>query len=320
MATRKAKSYLGIDVSKQQLEVAVHESNYHFRCPNKTTAFADLIVELIAWRPARIVLEATGGLERPVVAALHAAGLPVVVINPRQVRDFAKALGQLAKTDRLDARILAHFAAVIKPPLRPLKSSDEQELDALAGRRGQLVGILAAEKNRLGSAATDTVREEIEAHIDWLEDRIAVLDQQLKKSLKRSAHWQRLDHIFQSVPGIGSVVSLALLAELPELGKLNRQQISALVGVAPLNRDSGKQRGTRHIYGGRARVRCLLYMAALTATRCNPVIKAFYQQLRARHKLYKVAIVACMRKLLTIINVMVRDNRTWKFNDAPVSP
>ncbi len=167
-------------------------------------------------------------LERPVVAALHAAGLPVVVINPRQVRDFAKALGHLAKTDRLDARVLAHFAAVIKPPLRPLKSTDEQGLDALMGRRGQLVGILAAEKNRLGSAATDTVREEIEAHIDWLEDRIAGLDQQLKKSLKRSAHWQRRDHIFQSVPGIGSVVSLALLAELPELGKLNRQQISAL--------------------------------------------------------------------------------------------
>src|SRR6266446_1472236 len=190
MATRKAKSYIGVDVSKQQLEVVVHKSDYHFRCPNKTTAFPDLIVELIALRPARIVLEATGGLERPVVAALHAAGLPVVVINPRQVRDFAKALGQLAKTDRLDARVLAHFAAAIKPPLRPIKSADEVELDALVGRRRQLVEMLTAEKNRRGSAATDTVREEIKEHIDWLEERIAELDEQLQALLKSSSLWQ----------------------------------------------------------------------------------------------------------------------------------
>ena len=319
MASRKAKSYIGIDVSKKLLEVAVHESDYHFRCANKASAFGELIAELLSLRPARIVLEATGGLEIPVVAALHAAGLPVVVINPRQVRDFAKALGQLAKTDRLDAKVLAHFGAAIQPPLRPIKSAEELELDALFGRRGQLVEILAGEKNRLGSAATDTVREEIEEHIEWLEERIAALDQQLKGLLKNSAHWQHRDDIFQSVPGIGPVVSLSLVAELPELGTLNRQQISKLVGVAPLNRDSGKQRGTRHIFGGRARVRCMLYMAALTATRYNPVIKAFYEQLRARHKLFKVAITACMRKLLTIVNVMVRDNTTWKTNEAKVS-
>src|SRR5467141_1266922 len=183
MSKKNSKSYIGIDVSKQQLEVAVHESDYQFRCPNKASAFGELIVELIALRPALIVLEATGGLEIPVVAALHTAGLPVIVLNPRQVRDFAKALGQLAKTDRLDARVLAHFAAAIKPPLRPIKSADELELDALMGRRGQLVEILAAEKNRLASAATTTVREEIEEHIDWLEERIATLEQQLKKFL-----------------------------------------------------------------------------------------------------------------------------------------
>jgi transposase len=319
MTSRRTKTNIGIDISKQQLEVAVHESNYHLRCPNKQSAFAELVAELVDQRPARIVLEATGGLEIPVVAALHAAGLPVVVINPRQVRDFAKALGQLAKTDRLDARVLAHFAAAIKPPLRPIKSAQELELDALMARRGQLVEIRAAEKNRLGSAATTTVREEIEAHIDWLDDRIAALDQQLKKFIKKSPHWQRRDVIYQSVPGIGPVVALSLLAELPELGTLNRQQISKLVGVAPLNRDSGNQRAPRHICGGRARVRCMLYMAAFNAIHRNPVIKAFFERLSARHKLYKVAITACMRKLLTIINVMVRDNTTWKLNDHPVS-
>ncbi len=320
MSAKKSKTSIGIDVSKRVLEVAAHESDYQLRCPNKASAFTELIGALIALRPERIVLEATGGLEIPITAALHAAGLPVVVVNPRQVRDFAKALGQLAKTDRLDARVLAHFAAAIKPPLRPIKSKDEQELDALNGRRGQLVEILTAEKNRRGSAATTSVREEIEAHIAWLEERIKALDKQLQAQLKSSSTWRLKDSILQSTPGIGAVVSVSLLAELPELGTLNRQQISKLVGVAPLNRDSGQQRGTRHIYGGRARVRSLLYMAALTAIRCNPVIKEFYQRLLANHKLFKVAITACMRKLLVIINVMVRNNTPWKINAEPVSP
>ena len=319
MSKKKSKGFIGIDVSKNLLEVAAHESDYQFRCANKAQAFGELIVELIALRPALIVLEATGGLEIPVVAALHAAGLPVVVVNPRQVRDFAKALGQLAKTDRLDARVLAHFAAAIKPPLRPIKSADEVELDALVGRRRQLVEMLTAEKNRRGSAATDTVREEIKEHIDWLEDRIAELDQQLKAQLKNSTLWQGRDDILQSVPGIGPVVSYSLIADLPELGRLNRQKISKLVGVAPLNNDSGQQRGTRHIYGGRTRVRSMLYMAALTATRFNPVIKEFYERLLANKKLFKVAITACMRKLLCIINVMVRDSTLWKIKNDPVS-
>jgi transposase len=316
---KKEPVFVGIDVSKKLLEIAVHESDYHFRCANKVSAFPELIGELINLQPARIVLEATGGLERAVTNTLHELGLPVVVINPRQVRDFAKAVGQLAKTDRLDARVLAHFAAAIKPSLRPIKSAEELELDALVGRRGQLVEILTTEKNRLAAAATPTVREEIEEHIEWLEERIAALNEKLQTQLESSPSWQVRNNILQSVPGIGPVVSVSLLAEVPELGTLNRQQISKLVGVAPLNRDSGKLRGTRHIYGGRKYVRSMLYMATLTATRYNPAIKVFYQRLLAKNKLHKVAITACMRKLLTIINVMLRDNVTWQDQSETVS-
>ena len=319
MTKKKSKSFIGIDVSKQQLEVAAHESDYQFRCPNKASAFGELIAELISLRPALIVLEATGGLEIPVVRALHAAGLPVVVVNPRQVRDFAKALGQLAKTDRLDARVLAHFAAAIKPPLRPIKSKEEQELDSLTGRRAQLIEMLTDEKNRRASAASDTVRDKIKEHIDWLEEGIAELDKQLKALLQNSTEWQAKDKILQSVPGIGPVTSFSVIADLPELGTLNRQKISKLVGVAPLNCDSGQQRGTRHIYGGRAQVRRALYMATLTALRWNPVIKEFYERLCANQKPFKVAITACMHKLLNIINVMVRDSTTWKSKEEPIS-
>lgn len=319
MAKKQVPSFIGIDVSKQQLEVAVHDRDYQFRCPNKMHSFGLLGAELIALRPALIVLEATGGLEIPVVNALHAVGLPVLVVNPRQVRAFANALGQLAKTDRLDARVLAHFAAALKPPLRPIKSKDAQELDALLGRRRQLVDMLSDEKNRRGSATSDTVRDKIKEHIDWLEECIAELDQQLKALVQTSACWQAKDTILQSVPGIGPVTACALIADLPELGKLDRQKISKLAGVAPLNRDSGQQRGTRHIYGGRAQLRRVLYMAALTAARCNPVLKEFYQRLRANQKSFKVAITACMRKLLAIINIMMRDSTTWKSPQLPVA-
>ena len=319
MSKKQAETFVGIDVSKQLLEVAAHEHDYQFRCANKTSAFPTLLAELIDLQPTLIVLEATGGLERAVAKALDDAGLPVRVVNPRQVRDFARALGQLAKTDRLDARVLAAFAAAIKPPPRPIKANDELELDALSGRRDQLVGILADEKNRRAAAATDSVRDEIQQHIDWLTERIAELDQQLKKLLQSSPRWQTKAQILQSTPGIGPVVSYSLLAQLPELGTLNRQQISKLAGVAPLNRDSGQQRGSRHIYGGRANVRKVLYMAALTASRCNPVIKTFYERLRARQKPYKVAITACMRKLLTIINFMVRDGSSWRSAQPVIS-
>lgn len=315
----QSQTNIGIDVCKELLEVAAHERDYQFRCPNNPSAFPALLAELISLRPALIVLEATGGWEKRVTTALHAAGLPVVVINPRQVRDFARAVGQLAKTDRLDARVLAHFAAAVKPPLRPLQSQQERELAALSGRRRQLVEMLTAEKNRHGSASSDIVREEIKEHIDWLAERIDELDQQLQGLLKCSPVWHRKDDILQSVPGIGPVVSVTLLAELPELGTLNRHQISKLVGLAPLNRDSGPQRGTRHIYGGRARVRSILYMATLSATRFNPVIKEFYQRLLAKHKPFKVAITACMRRLLVIINVMVRDSLRWKLEQTSIA-
>jgi len=319
LAKRSRRSFIGIDVSKQLLEIGVHKSNYRLCCPNDPKKFPALIAELIALRPARIVLEATGGLETPLLQGLHAVGLPAVRINPRQVRDFAKALGLLAKTDRLDARVLAHFAAAVQPPLRPIKATEDIELDALMGRRNQLSDMLGAEKNRRGSAATDAARADVEAHIEWLEQRLKALDKQLKDQLKCSAVWQQKDKILQSVKGIGFVTSVSLLADCPELGKLNRHQIAKLAGVAPLNRDSGKQRGARHIFAGRAQVRAKLYMATLTAIRCNPLIKAFYQRLLAKNKLKKVAIVACMRKLLTIINVMVRDNKLWNVKAQSVS-
>lgn len=318
-ARKKRRSFIGIDVSKQLLEVRVHQSNYHWRCPNDPKKFPAFISELISLRPARIVLEATGGLERPLLQALQAVGLPVVLINPRQVRDFAKALGLLAKTDALDARVLAHFAAAIQLPLSPVKAQADTELDALMGRRNQLSDMLGSEKNRRASAATQATRADIEEHIEWLEERIKELDEKLKEQLKCSAVWQQKNKILQSVQGIGFVTAMALLADCPELGQLNRHQIAKLAGVAPLNRDSGKQRGTRHIFAGRAPVRCKLYMATLTAVRCNPVIKAFYQRLIARNKLKKVALVACMRKLLTIINVMVRDNKLWNVKAQPLS-
>jgi len=319
MVKKKSDSFVGIDVSKELLEVAVHESEYHFGCPNKVTAFANLIAELVDLRPALIVLEATGGLEKPVVNVLRSVGLPVAVVNPRQVRDFARSTGQFAKTDRLDARVIAHFGAAIKPPVRVLKSKEEQELEALRGRREQLVDMLADEKNRRASAPTAKIREAIEKHIGWLEKGLADLDKQLKALIKSSDQWQLKDQIFQSTPGIGAVVSTTFIAELPELGQLSRQALSKLVGVAPLNNDSGKKRGTRHIYGGRARVRRVLYMAAFNAIRWNPLIKEFNARLIARGKPYKVALTACMRKLLAILNTMVRNNTKWISKTETVS-
>lgn len=316
---KNRRSFIGIDVSKKLLEVAVHQSDYHFCCANDPPKFPALIAELISLRPARIVLEATGGLERALLQALRAVGLPVVVVNPRQVRDFAKALGHLAKTDRLDARVLAHFAATVQPAVRPLKAQQETELDALIGRRTQLSDILTQEKNRRGSAATTATRDDIDEHIEWLEERIKELDDKLKEQLECSAVWKQKNEILQSVKGIGFVTSLSLIADCPELGQLNRHQIAKLVGVAPLNRDSGQKRGTRHIWGGRAQVRGKLYMATMTAVRWNPVIKSFYQRLIDKNKPRQVAMVACMRKLLTIINVMIRDNKPWNVNAQTVS-
>jgi transposase len=261
-------------------------------------------------QPTLVVLEATGGLELPLVAALGVAGLPVAVVNPRQVWDFAKATGRLAKTDRLDAQVLAHFAQAVRPQPRPLPDTQGQELAALLTRRQQLVQMLTAEKNRLGSALPP-VRPSLQAHIRWLEHQLSELDRGLRDTIKESPLWRAKDNLIQGVPSIGPVASLTLLADLPQLGTLSRQQISALVGVAPLNRDSGSLRGKRGIWGGRARVRAALYMAALVATRCNPPIQNFYQRLLAAGKAKKVALVACMRKLLTILNSMLKHHRSW---------
>jgi transposase len=310
--------FVGIDVAKEHLDLAVRPTQETWQVPHDDQGIQGIIPHLQELQPTLVVLEATGGLELPLVAALGVAGLPIAVVNPRQVRDFAKATGRLAKpvlsmaegTDRLDAQVLAHFAQAVQPPPRPLPDAQGQELAALLTRRQQLVQMLTAEKNRLGSALPP-VRPSLQAHIRWLEQQLSELDRGLRDTIKESPLWRAKDNLIQGVPGIGPVVSLTLLADLPQLGALSRQQISALVGVAPLNRDSGSLRGKRGIWGGRARVRATLYMAALVATRCNPTIRNFYQRLLVAGKAKKVALVACMRKLLTILNSMLKHNRPW---------
>ena len=262
-----------------------------------------------------VLLEATGGLELSLVAALAAAALPVVVVNPRQVRDFARATGKLAKTDSLDAAVLAHFAEAVRPPVRPLRDAETQALNSLAARRHQVMTILVSEKNRL-SAATVAVRPRIEAHIAWLEQELKDLDEELRQTLRQSPVWREKDDLLRTVPGVGEQLSLALLAYLPELGTLDRRQIAALVGVAPFNRDSGTLRGKRTVWGGRARVRAVLYMGALVASPPQPGLKDFYQRLLAAGKPKKLALTACMRKLLLILNSMLKHGSPWR-NTTP---
>jgi transposase len=308
-----APIFIGIDVSKARLDVAMRPSAEKLSVSNDEAGIQALVKRLSELKPVLIVLEATGGLERSVSGTLGSAQLPVVVVNPRQVRDFAKALGQLAKTDRIDAEVLAHFAEVIRPPLRPLPDKVSLELRALIARRRQLIEMIVAEKNRL-SAASKAVRKRIEAHIRWLETELDRADKDLDQSIRQSPIWQEHQDLLRSVPGIGPVVSRTLLAELPELGRLNRKQIAALVGIAPLNCDSGTFRGRRGIWGGRATVRAVLYMAALVASRRNSVIRDFYKRLREKGKAPKVALVACMRKLLTILNAMIKHKTRWSEN------
>jgi transposase len=265
---------------------------------------------LKAVSPTLVVLEATGGLEVPLTGALAAARLPVVVVNPRQVRDFAKATGQLAKTDAIDAQVLARFAEAIRPAPRPLPDEQTQALAALVTRRQQLIDMLIAEKNRLASARP-SIRKNLRAHIAWLERAVQQADTDLAEAIRQSPLWREKDELLRSVPGIGPVLTTTLLANLPELGTLTQKQIAALVGVAPLNRDSGTLRGRRTVWGGRAHVRTVLYMAAIVATRFNPVIRAFYHRLCAVGKAKKVALVACMRKLLIIVNAMLKHRSSW---------
>jgi transposase len=307
--------FVGIDVAKAQLDIAVRPSGERWAVSNDADGVVTLVEQLQPLHPTLIVLEATGGLERIATAALATAGLPVVVVHPRQARDFARATGQLAKTDALDARALAHFADVIRPTPRPLPNAQTQELRALLGRRQQLIGMRTAEQNRLAGTSGRLIQD-IEAHIAWLNARIATLDDDLETMLRASPLWRENDDLLQSVPGIGPVCARTLLLELPELGTLTRQQIAALVGVAPLNCDSGTLRGRRTIWGGRAHVRTVLYMGTLVATRFNPQIKAFYQRLLAAGKVKKVALTACMRKLLTMLNAMLKHRTFWQAQEV----
>jgi transposase len=306
------KVSVGIDVSKNTLDIAIQETGETWLSNNDSHGCAALVAKLKLLKATSIVLEATGGFETLVTATLSAADLPVVVVNPRQVRDFAKATGQLAKTDRIDCRVLAHFAAAIDPPVRPIKSAETQHLEALLARRRQIVEMLVAEKNRLANNRDRAVVKDLNAHIVWLERRLKFSDDELQRVLKASPAWRERDDLLRSVPGVGPVLSLTLLAQLPELGQLNRREIAKLVGVAPFNRDSGQWRGSRHIWGGRATVRSPLFMATLCAIRINPTIKYFYRRLIAAGKAPKVAITACMRKLLTILNVMVKTQTSWR--------
>lgn len=302
---------VGIDVSKATLDVAVLPGGEEFSTSNDHAGCAELAVKLKALSPKLVVLEATGGLENLVTGVLVAAGLPVVVVNPRQVRDFAKAVGKLAKTDRLDAQVIAHFGQVINPEPRPFKDDETQALAAMMTRRRQIVDMLTAERNRLGISHA-SVKKDIQENIDWLQKRLKDIDHDLSKTITRNIAWKAKADILKSCKGVGPVASTTILCSLPELGTLNRREITALVGVCPYNRDSGTMRGKRAIFGGRAAVRAVLYMATLSAVRSNPAIKAFYGRLRQAGKLPKVAVVACMRKLLTILNAMLKSMKPWE--------
>jgi len=307
----EAGGFVGIDVAKAELEVVVRPSGARWTVTNDASGLAQLQERLQALAPALIVLEATGGYEVAVVAALATAALLVVVLNARQVRDFARATGRLAKTDAIDAGVLAHFAEVVRPPVRPLPDAMTQSLQAWLMRRRQLVEMLLAEEQRR-SRALRPIQRQIDQHVRWLRAQLGAVEKDLAQTLRASPVWREKDDLLRSVPGVGPVLTTTLLGDVPELGQLNRKQIAALIGVAPLNRDSGTYRGRRAVWGGRARVRATLYMASLTAARYNPVIRAFYERLVAAGKPKKVALTACMRKLLTILNAMIARRTAWK--------
>ena len=310
--------FVGIDVAKARLDVACRPGE-RFGQANDAPGIAAVVDRLRALHPAGIALEATGGLESPLVAALAAAGLTVAVVNPRQVRDFAKGTGRRAKTDAIDAAALAHFAEVVRPRARPVPEADARRFEDLLARRRQLLEMRTAEQNRLGAAAAAhaaaAVRADLEAHVAYLTQRLAEIDGELSRAIRDSPAWAAKDELLRGVPGVGDVTARTLLAELPELGTVDAKRIAALAGLAPLNRDSGTLKGRRCIGGGRAPVRTALYMAALSGVVYNPLLKAFYRRLLAAGKAKKVALIAAARKLLTILNAMVRDRKPW----APVA-
>lgn len=302
--------FAGIDVSKDRLDVALLPSGEVCSFKHDEAGINALVQKLGELPLESVIVEATGGFERTLVAVLAAASIPVIVVNPRQVRDFAKATGQLAKTDSLDAMILALFGQRVRPELRELPDEETQMLEALMVRRRQIIDMLVSENNRV-DLASSRILKDLKAHIRFLEKRLEKVDSEIEEAIKNSPIWRTKDKLLRSVPGVGPVLSQTLLAELPELGRLSNREIAKLVGVAPLNRDSGRYRGTRRIWGGRASVRSVLYMAAFSATRWNPVIRAYYERLVAAGKVRKVALVACMRKLLITLNSMARSGQSW---------
>jgi transposase len=305
------KIFVGIDVSKVSLDVAITGQKEIKSFTNDESGIGQIIVYLKKHHPVLTVMEATGKLERLLAASLVEANLPAVVVNPRQVRDFARAKGILAKTDSLDSQVLAEFGREIRPEIRPLTDEQTEQIKAMLARRQQLIEMITMENNRLGKVDFRVVPS-IKNHLNWLKQELKDIDQDLNNKIEQSPIWREKDNLLKSVPGVGPVLSMTLLGVLPELGTLTDKQIAALAGVAPFNRDSGKYRGKRVIKGGRSQVRAALYMAALVATRFNPVIKSFYQHLLAKGKVKKVALVACMRKLLVILNAVLRDRRVWQ--------
>lgn len=310
------KEYVGVDVSKDALDVATHATNKKWQFSNNDSGINQAVQVLGELIPALVVMEATGGYESPLAYALNKAGIPCAVVNPRESRDFAKATKKLAKTDIIDARVLAHFAAAIKPEPRPLSDEQTQELGAILARRRQVVEMITAEKNRLHTARKP-VKEAINAHINYLDKELGSIDSNLKGRIEESPVQKEKYNLLQSVPGVGPNLASTLVIELPELGSLNCKEIAALVGVAPLNHDSGSKRGKRSTWGGRPQVRTALYMAALVATRFNPVINTLYVRLCTAGKAKKVALVACMRKLLTIMNAMLKHHTPWHYEPLP---
>ena len=308
-----APKYVGIDVAKAKLDVALDADGEVFEVSNDPIGLTRLIDRLKSQVVALVALEASGGYEALAVATLGAAGLPVALVNPRQVRDFARSTGRLAKTDAIDAKLLARFAVTIKPRVTALAESGRAELSELLGRRNQLVGMQVAERQRLAQARSKRVRKDVQGMIAFITKRLDKAEDDLGKFIAARPEWQVKDDLIRSVPGVGATTSRVLLGRLPELGELTTKAIAALVGIAPINRDSGSFRGKRTIAGGRADVRTALYMAAFSATRCNPVIRAFYQRLRAQGKPFKVALVACMRKLLGILNAIMKSRTPWQY-------
>jgi transposase len=305
-------TFVGVDVSKAHLDSAIRPGDAPARHANDPAGIAALVARLTPLAPALVVMEATGGMEIPLLAALEVAGIPAVAINPRQARDFAKASGRLAKTDRIDAEALAHFAEAVRPEARPLPSAEVRALDALLSRRRPLLEMRVMEANRLGACHDPTVRAGLERHLAWIDAEVAATDRGLAEAIQASPAWRAKDELLRSIPGLGPVSSLTLLAALPELGALDGGKLSALVGLAPFADDSGARRGGRHVRGGRAAVRRVLYLAALSAVRYNPALKAFRDRLASRGKKAKVILTAVARKLLVIANAVIRTGRPWE--------